>query len=135
VVHTASAEVLVLERADRPGFWQSVTGSRKIDEILEETAKRELLEETGLDVSSGKLRDSGNENIFEIVEPWRSRYDPAVTHNTERVFYFELPRRMDVSISREHLRYEWLARNEAADRVFSHTNRAAIIEMEGRPGT
>ena len=27
VVHTAQREVLLLERAARPGFWQSVTGS------------------------------------------------------------------------------------------------------------
>jgi len=27
LVHTIDLQVLLLERADRPGFWQSVTGS------------------------------------------------------------------------------------------------------------
>ena len=27
IVHTASRDVLLLERALRPGYWQSVTGS------------------------------------------------------------------------------------------------------------
>ena len=47
VVHTAQLEVLLLERAAQPGFWQSVTGSREPgDPDLSATARRELLEET-----------------------------------------------------------------------------------------
>ena len=29
VVYTPELEVLLLERADKPGFWQSVTGSQR----------------------------------------------------------------------------------------------------------
>jgi len=32
VVHTAALQVLLLERAAQPGFWQSVTGSREPDD-------------------------------------------------------------------------------------------------------
>ena len=28
VIHTPALEVLLIERADAPGFWQSVTGSK-----------------------------------------------------------------------------------------------------------
>ena len=36
VVHTAQLEVLLLERASRPGYWQSVTGSLdRLDEPLQ----------------------------------------------------------------------------------------------------
>jgi 8-oxo-dGTP pyrophosphatase MutT (NUDIX family) len=38
----AELQVLLLERADRPGFWQSVTGSQHEGETLEQTALREL---------------------------------------------------------------------------------------------
>jgi 8-oxo-dGTP pyrophosphatase MutT (NUDIX family) len=49
VVHTPALDVLLLERTANPGFWQSVTGSREPDDPdLEATARRELLEETGL---------------------------------------------------------------------------------------
>jgi dATP pyrophosphohydrolase len=53
VIHTADLQVLLIERADRPGFWQSVTGSKDVeDELLLETAVREVGEETGIIVQS-----------------------------------------------------------------------------------
>ena len=40
VVYTADLEILLLERTDRDGFWQSVTGSRELNESLDQTAVR-----------------------------------------------------------------------------------------------
>ena len=66
VIHTADLQVLLIERADKPGFWQSVTGSLdRVDEPLLETATRELFEETGI-VADGErivLRDWQLSNI------------------------------------------------------------------------
>ena len=45
VIHTAELEVLLIERADRPGFWQSVTGSKdSVSESFTRTALREAAE-------------------------------------------------------------------------------------------
>ena len=52
VIHTTDLRVLLLERADHPGYWQSVTGSQDPGETLCETAVREVREETGLDASA-----------------------------------------------------------------------------------
>lgn len=50
VIHTPALEVLLIERALSPGFWQSVTGSLDAeDEPFEAAAVREVMEETGLD--------------------------------------------------------------------------------------
>jgi len=50
VIHTPALDVLLIERADHPGYWQSVTGSLdRPDEPLDLTARREVLEETGID--------------------------------------------------------------------------------------
>ena len=49
VIHTPQLDVLLLERADHPGFWQSVTGSKDtVEEPLLQTALREVMEETGI---------------------------------------------------------------------------------------
>jgi dATP pyrophosphohydrolase len=129
VVHTADAQVLLLERADRPGFWQSVTGSKdSLDEPLETTARRELEEETG--ITAGELRDWGLSNVYEIYPVWRHRYAPGVTHNTEHVFGLTVPAGTPVRLApREHLRYEWLPWREAADRCFSPSNAEAILQL------
>jgi dATP pyrophosphohydrolase len=128
VVYTPSLEVLLIERADFPEHWQSVTGSQEPGETLAQTATRELREETGIDaVAYGGVVDWGMHNDFEIFKQWSGRYPPGTTHNTEHVFGLRVPGRVPVTLApREHLRHAWLPWREAAARCFSWTNRAAI---------
>jgi dATP pyrophosphohydrolase len=134
VIHTADLQVLLLERADHPGFWQSVTGSKdRPDEALTETCRREVLEETGLDTHRFVLTDLALVNRYEIFPHWRGRYAAGVTHNTEHVFALELPGPLPVTVApREHLGYLWLSWQEAAPRCFSWSNVKAIEEVARR---
>jgi dATP pyrophosphohydrolase len=139
VIHSPSMEVLLLERADRPGFWQSVTGSKdRIDEPLDQTCRREVQEETGITIGSmevpaGCLEDWQMCNIYEIYPVWRHRYATGVTHNTEHVFGLCVPRDIPVRLApREHLRHAWLPWREAADRCFSPSNAEAILQLPAR---
>ena len=133
VVHTPALEVLLLERADRPGYWQSVTGSQDEGEALDETAAREVMEETGIDARGHRLISWKLRNVYEIYPAWRHRYAPGVTHNTEHVFGLRVPGRVPVTVApREHLRAEWLPWREAAERVFSWSNRNAILKLPER---
>lgn len=133
LVHTADLQVLLLERADRPGFWQSVTGSQDAGETLLQTAQRELAEETGIVAEAAALSDWQRENRYEIYAHWRGRYAPGVTHNTEHVFSLQLPGIQDIVLApREHLDYQWLPWREAADHVFSWSNAEVIRELPQR---
>lgn len=134
VIHTADLQVLLLERADHPGFWQSVTGSKDVaDEALQETARREVAEETGIEVSQWMLQDWQLANLFEIYPVWRHRYAPGVTQNTEHVFSLCVAEGTPVRIApREHLRYQWLPWREAADLCFSASNAEAILQLPQR---
>lgn len=133
VIHTPDLQVLMLERADRPGFWQSVTGSLDaLDEPLAETARREVLEETGIDIAAvgGRLLDWQLRNVYEIYPVWRHRYAPGVTHNTEHVFGLTVPGGTPVRLApREHLQYRWLPWREAADLCFSPSNAEAVLQL------
>ena len=137
VIHTADLQVLLLERADRPGFWQSVTGSKETpNEALTDTVAREVMEETGIDVQAHELTDWRKQNRYEIFRRWRGRYAPGVTHNAENVFGLRLSEVVPVKIApREHLGYVWLPWREAADKVFSWSNAEAIRELPARSGT
>jgi dihydroneopterin triphosphate diphosphatase len=128
LVHTRSGEVLLLERALRPGFWQSVTGSvEHMDEPLESAARREVLEETGIDATRGRLARWNVVYTFEIYAQWRSRFAPGVLHNVEHVFALELAERLPVRLAPdEHTAYGWLPWPEAAAKCFSWSNRDAI---------
>lgn len=130
VIHTPILEVLLLERADRPGFWQSVTGSRHDGEGLRDTAIREVEEETGIDARRYRLEAWNLQNVYEIYPVWRHRYPDGVTHNTEHVFGLEVPEPLPVRLApREHLAAQWLPWREAAERVFSWSNRKAILML------
>lgn len=137
VIHSADMNVLLLERTDHPGFWQSVTGSRDAyDEPLIETARRELSEETGISLSDagvGPLVDWQFEQVYEIFPHWRHRYPDGVTHNTEHVFSICVPQTIAVKLApREHLSCRWLAWEDAAEQCFSWSNAKAIRQLPAR---
>jgi len=133
VIHTPALEVLLLERADHPGFWQSVTGSQDEGESLRDTAIREVLEETGIDATRYPLEDWNLQNVYEIYPVWRHRYAPGVTHNTEHVFGLRVPEAVTVQVApREHLAFAWMPWQEAAEKVFSWSNRKAILMLPER---
>ena len=134
VIHTPALDVLLIRRADAPGFWQSVTGSKDADdEPFAQTAVREVREETGIDCAPGTplhahLADWGLENVYEIYPRWRSRYAPGVTRNTEHVFGLQVPAGTPVRLEpREHDAMQWLPWRDAADRCFSPSNAEAIL--------
>ncbi len=133
VVHTAALDILLLERAAHPGFWQSVTGSREGNESLADTALRELREETGFTPSPPALKDWAQSHRYEIFPQWRHRYAPGVTENVEHVFSLELPATRPPALApAEHRAWIWLPWQEAAARCFSWSNRDAILELPRR---
>lgn len=141
VIHTPALDVLLIERAKQPGFWQSVTGSKDTqDEDWRTTAIREVHEETGILVGSlgipdAALADWAIENLYEIYPVWRHRYAPGVTHNLERVFGLCVPAGTPVTLApREHTAYAWLPLREAADRCFSPSNAEAILQLPTMAG-
>ena len=110
LIHTVDLQVLIMERADKAGFWQSVTGSLEAGETPRQTAIREVLEETGLNAEQYELQDWQVANTYEIYPHWRYRYAPGVTSNVEHQF-------------------AWVDWREAAQRVFSWTNVDAIKRL------
>jgi dATP pyrophosphohydrolase len=119
-----------MERADKAGFWQSVTGSVEHDETPLQASIREVFEETGLDANKYNLQDWQASNVYEIYPHWRHRYAPDVIENREHLFGLELPSKLPIKLTPdEHVRYEWVDWREAATRVFSWTNIDALKRL------
>ena len=118
VIHTPALDVLLIERADRPGYWQSVTGAKdRLRESYASTAVREVREETGIRLAAVPAREPGSSpdralpfgreegpvlplanlrdwhlvNVYDIYPQWRHRYAPGVTRNIEHVFGLVVP--------------------------------------------
>ncbi|MEL0102657.1 MAG: dihydroneopterin triphosphate diphosphatase [Gammaproteobacteria bacterium] len=128
LIYTKNKDILILKKNNDKDMWQSVTGSINDGESVDDAAKREVYEETGLNADN--IINCNKQYIFEIYEMWRYKYDDNVTHNTEHVFLLELDERKDIVIDKEeHVSYEWTSRVKAAEKVFSHTNRQAIFDL------
>ena len=139
VIHTVALDVLLLERTDHPGFWQSVTGSiDALDEPLADAAIREVGEETAIDARTDGVLDDWRHAIeYTIYPAYRHRYEPHVERNVEHWFGLTLPAdfpaRDRVRVApREHLQYAWLPHREAASRCFSPSNAEAILQLPQR---
>ncbi|WP_040512684.1 dihydroneopterin triphosphate diphosphatase [Limnobacter sp. MED105] len=148
VMVSPAGDFLLIERADKAGYWQSVTGSLDFpDELPLHAAVRELAEETGfaatpvhsptvLDakpdelLQPGVLRPWPHSLQYEIFEHWRHRYPQGVTHNTEHWFLACVPAGFVPQLAAdEHVGYAWMNAQEAADRCFSPNNAQAILEL------
>ena len=134
VIHQSNGEVLLIERADKTNFWQSVTGSLDaLNEDLRIAAAREVFEETGIDVKSlpvNSLQDMHHQIEYEIYPQWRHRYAPGVTRNTEHWFSLLVPGGIQITLApREHVAYQWLPFEEAASKCFSRSNGEAILKL------
>jgi dihydroneopterin triphosphate diphosphatase len=131
VIHTPALDVLLINRTDTPGFWQSVTGSKdREDESFGETAVREVREETGIDCAIGTLADWQLENVYDIYPHYLHRYAPGVTRNREHVFGLTVPAGTPVTLNpREHTACQWLPYRQAADTCFSPSNAEAILML------
>ena len=133
VIHSPDLQILLLERAAHPGYWQSVTGNQEGEEALIDTAVREVGEETGIVVTADHVVDWQQINTYEIFPEWRHRYAPGITQNTEHVFSLEVPRDTPIRIAPgEHLNHGWLPLEEAAAKVFSWSNRDAILALRDK---
>jgi len=128
VIYTEDFKVLLMERADKKGFWQSVTGSLEDNETPQDAALREVFEETGIDANQYELEDWQLSHVYEIYAHWRYRYAPDTTHNTEHIFGLKLPSEMPIQLS-EHVQYLWVDWQDAIDKVFSWTNVEAIKKL------
>ncbi len=133
LIYTADLQVLIMERADKAGFWQSVTGSLEAGETPRQAAIREVLEETGLHAEQYELQDWQVANTYEIYPHWRHRYAPGVSHNVEHQFALRLPATLPITLAPdEHLQYAWVDWRLAAQRVFSWTNVDALKRLGER---
>lgn len=136
VIYTPALHVLLIKRADVADFWQSVTGSKDTpDESFDHTARREVLEETGIDSTFGsalaaQLQDWQLENVYAIYPGWRHRYAPEVFENTEHVFGLCVPPETPVRLNpREHTACQWLPYQQAAQACYSPSNAEACLML------
>jgi dATP pyrophosphohydrolase len=134
VLFSEDSQVLMLQRDDDADFWQSVTGTIELGENPIQTAYREVAEETGITLSPARhdIIDCRHMNQYRIRKQWLSRYPKNSVYNNEYVFCARIDKDAEITLT-EHLSYQWLHKNEAIERAWSDSNRAAISKFVPTP--
>ena len=131
IIFCENNKILLLQRKDNPNYWQSVTGSIEKDESPKQCAEREVFEETGLNVNRYIFYSLHQMNQYQIYPEWKYRYDKNVSTNIEHLFALQLPKKEHIIINtQEHVDYIWADHEDAMKKVFSWTNRNALINFK-----
>jgi 8-oxo-dGTP pyrophosphatase MutT (NUDIX family) len=123
-------EVLVVRRSEaRGGYWHSIAGGVDWDESADDAARRELLEETGLDAP---VRPLGYRFVYSLAdEPdeVRARFAPTVTQVEAESFVAEAPAGWEPTLDDEHVEYRWCSVDEAEQLLFWPEPREAVRRL------
>jgi diaminopimelate epimerase len=126
-------EFLLMRRIARlGGFWQGVTGAPEWGESDEEAAVREVLEETGLDVSADLtlvdyryvIRRPG-----ENAQEWEGLYGSGVEGVPEETYCAPAPLDWKPQLSWEHDEYCWCVLEQGLELLHWPENRAALSKV------
>ena len=126
---SSGPEILMMLRVPSHGFWwQSVTGMMEPGEEPEQTAHRELLEETGL---RGTLRPLDLTHSFWVDSTIVHFPDPEPRFNTEICFSMEVAPEAQVRLEpAEHSEYLWCGLEEAHERMKWEGSKAAVVLLK-----
>ena len=117
---TPDVAVLLLRRGPERGhIWQPVTGKLEPDDAGPvDGARRELLEETGID------------GVVRVIEPdLEFRFRKEDQDVVERVIGVELAGQLPVRLSAEHVEYAWVQEAEAVDRLYWDINKEGVRQV------
>ena len=133
VVHDRDRVLLLHRRPERGDFWQPITGSIEPGESPAETARREIVEETG---HQGQPVSLGLTQSFMIESQFLASRYPAPIIASEvgfsAAFDSSLPIRLDAD---EHDEYGWFTFGEAYEKIRWTDDREALEMVERLPVT
>jgi dATP pyrophosphohydrolase len=123
-------EYLILHRVPKlDSFWQGVTGGVEEGEQLEETARREVLEETGF--ASLELEQIDYSYTFPVKAEWRGSYGPGVNEIQEYVFLARVESG-EPALSWEHDAMRWCGLEAALELLTWPENKGALRRCDAR---
>ncbi len=130
MVHDDHRVLLLHRRPERGNFWQPITGSIEDGETPLETARREIIEETG---NRSEPEALGLHQSFMIESQYLASRYPAPIIASEVGFVAHLPAESVIHIdAEEHDGFGWFTFGEAYERIRWTDDREALERLEAR---
>jgi dihydroneopterin triphosphate diphosphatase len=124
---------LLLQRTARPDlglppFWQGISGALEPGESFEQAARREVLEETGIQLN--ELTDTGFKHCYSIRDEWRVHYGEGRENVEEHIFSADVPATVEPKLSPEHTQWRWCSVAEAREQLTFGNNAECLRAVE-----
>ena len=130
MIHDDHRVLLLHRKPERGNFWQPITGSIEQGETPIETARREIIEETG---NPGEPDPLNLEQSFMIESQYLAARHPGPIIASEVGFVAELPSTAIIRIDAdEHDEYGWFTFGQAYERIRWSDDREALERLETR---
>jgi lipoyl(octanoyl) transferase len=130
VVRDGDRVLLLHRRKERGDYWQPITGSIEDGESADDTARREIREETG---HAGEPVSLGLKQSFMIESQFLSARYPSPIIASEVGFTASFDSRLAIQLDRqEHDEYGWFTFGEAYERIHWTDDREALEIVEAR---
>ena len=130
MVHDGERVLLLHRRPERGNFWQPITGSIEEGELPLETARRELIEETG---NAGEPRALDLHQSFLIDSQFLAATYPQPIIASETGFVIEMSSHSPIRIdTHEHDDFGWFTVAEAYEKIRWTDDREALEQLESR---
>jgi len=128
-IENGGHEYLMLHRVlPRLSFWQPVTGGVESGETIEQTARRELAEETGFPPDD--LRPVGFTYSFPPDEFFKNVYETPPDEIVVHVFVARVPSGAEPKIDAvEHDEYQWCSYDQALDLLHWWDDKESIKQV------
>lgn len=122
-------EYCIFQRS-KTQIWQAISGGVEDDETLIETVKREVLEETSIEVNDiFELSSVSSIPVVNVTGEFSWGNDVyVVTEHSFGVFTDN----SDIKLSSEHKQYEWFTFDEAYNKLTFDSNKTALWELNQR---
>jgi dATP pyrophosphohydrolase len=119
VARRERTEILVVHRSPPQGaYWHTIAGGVEAGERPDEAARRELHEETGLEIDRLSPAGAVTELVYSLTEEpaeRRALYEPGVVEVHVDCFIVDAPDHWEPTLDWEHDDYRWCAAADAAD--------------------
>lgn len=94
-----------LDDGDCAGFWEMPSGKVEYGETVEDGLNREVLEETGIDISKYPRRIIG-------ISEYNSTKDNIIKYTVQINFLIEIPsKQQSIELSKEHTDFVWASKD------------------------
>lgn len=122
----------IFQRSEDRRWWQGITGGVESGESLEEAARREILEESGISDELPLYRLDNISCLPGYLFDTKTREAWGEDVVVIPMYFFAMPYDGEIKLSHEHTGFQWIPFKQAHDLIYFHDQKVGLWELKER---